>query len=105
LSAAIAEKSLVNDDVETLGVGVAAALLLVAGVDEPLLELELELPQAETPMLAMTTSPAITALLFSKCTLISSPPSANNAAGTQTCDTRSAAVTMVVSRGTVSVCA
>jgi hypothetical protein len=79
----MAEKSLVNDDTETLGA--AAAELLAADVDElPLelaLELEFELPQAATPTLAVAASAAMTALLFSKCTLTSSSYSSNNAAG------------------------
>lgn len=59
----MAEKSLVNDEVETLGA--AAAEELPADDELPLelaLELEDELPQAETPTLATSASAAITAL-------------------------------------------
>jgi hypothetical protein len=59
----MAEKSLVNDDAETLGV---AAAVLLAAVDVPAaelvpeleLELEDELPHAATPRLAVTASAA-----------------------------------------------
>jgi hypothetical protein len=61
LSAAIAEKSLVNDDAETLGVADDDAELLAA-VDEPPAaledELEDELPHADTARLAVTASAA-----------------------------------------------
>jgi hypothetical protein len=83
-SAAIAEKSLVNDDVEMLGAG-AAELLLAAADAVLVLELELELldelPQAATPTLAVMASAATIVLLFSKCTLTSSSSSANDAVG------------------------
>ena len=59
-----------------LGVGVAAALLLELVGDELALALELELddelPQAETPTLAVTRIAATNVLLFSKGTLTSS---------------------------------
>jgi hypothetical protein len=62
LSAAIAEKSLVNDDAETLGVADDDDAELLAAVDEPPAaledELEDELPHADTARLAVTASTA-----------------------------------------------
>jgi hypothetical protein len=87
--AAIAAKSLVNEPAETLGAAPPELLLLLAaGADVALLllllaelelELEFELPQAATPMLAVTVSAAMTALPFSKRTLTSSSYLSNNA--------------------------
>ena len=76
-SAAIDEKSLVNDSAEMLG---AALLLLAADVDVAagaLLELDEELeldelPHAATPTLAHTARAAKTGLRFSKCNDLSS---------------------------------
>jgi hypothetical protein len=61
---------LVNADAETLGVDADVELdpVLV-----PAVELEDELPQAETAMLAVIASAAKTILLLSKCTVISPP--------------------------------
>jgi hypothetical protein len=66
----MAEKSLVNDEAETLGAGAAADELALE-----LLEVELELdelPQADTATPAVIASATNTALLLSKCTLTSS---------------------------------
>jgi hypothetical protein len=57
---------LVNDEAEMLGV---LELVLGAGVLVVVLVVEDELPQAATPKHAVTASAAITALLFSKCTI------------------------------------
>jgi hypothetical protein len=73
-------KSLVNDDAEMLGVGPDAAAELLAAVDVPAaldeldeeLELEDELPQADTATLAVIASTAMPLLLLSKCKIISS---------------------------------
>jgi hypothetical protein len=59
---------LVNDEAEMLGV---LELVLGAGVLVVVLVVEDELPQAATPKHAVTASAAITALLFSKCTITS----------------------------------
>jgi hypothetical protein len=61
-------KLLVNDEVEMLG---AAGLEVVLVVDDVVLGDEL--PQAATATLAVTAQAAITALLLSKSTVISSP--------------------------------
>jgi hypothetical protein len=79
---------LVNEPAETLGAAPPELLLLLAaGADVALLlllaelelELEFELPQAATPMLAVTAIAAMTALPFSKRTLTSSSYLSNNA--------------------------
>ncbi len=63
-----------NDDADTLGAAAAAELLAVvdelAAALEDAVELELddELPQAATAMLAVTASAATSDLLLSKCT-------------------------------------
>lgn len=73
------EKSLVNELTETLGVAplelldAAAVVLELAAALE--LELDDELPHAVTPTPATSTSAAMTGLLFSKCTVISSSSS------------------------------
>jgi len=100
-SAAIAEKSFVNDATEMLGAAAdadddAAADVVAEELEE--LELEDELPQAATPTLAVTASAAITDLLFSKCTCTSSYY-VNNNRGTDTPLTaRSATVAVMESR-------
>jgi hypothetical protein len=67
----MAEKSLVNDEAETLGAG-AAADELALELLEVELELEDELPQADTATPAVIASATNPALLLSKCTLTSS---------------------------------
>jgi hypothetical protein len=79
----IAEKSLVNDDAEMVGVDAVVELLLV---DEPdaagALELELdELPHAAMPALATTIRAAMTGLLFSKDTMTFLSPMATTPRG------------------------
>jgi hypothetical protein len=69
----MAEKSLVNDEAETLGVGPELLLLLLEGAlaDELELELELddELPHADTATLAVIANAASIVLLLSKYTI------------------------------------
>jgi hypothetical protein len=64
----MAEKSLVNDEAETLGVG-PELLLDGALADELELELELELPHADTATLAVIAIAASIVLLLSKYTI------------------------------------
>src|ERR1700733_12276110 len=61
----MAEKLLVNDDVEMLGV------LVDVDVEDFVDVVFEELPHAATPKQAVTASAVITALLFSKCTITS----------------------------------
>jgi hypothetical protein len=68
-NAAIAVKSLVNDDAEIVGVAVLVELGVL--VDFELVPGLEELPHAAIPKLAVTASAAITALLLSKYTLSS----------------------------------
>jgi hypothetical protein len=69
----IAEKSFVNDVAEIDG-GAAAELVVLDAAAELLVVVldEFELPHAAMPILAVAASMAIEALLFSKCTIISS---------------------------------
>jgi hypothetical protein len=95
----IAEKSLVNDDAEMVGVAAVVELLLVGGAElAGALELELdELPHAAIATLTTSIRAAMTGLLFSKDTMIflsplattprghttrSQPPSGDNLEGT-----------------------
>jgi hypothetical protein len=76
----MAEKSLVNDDAETLGTDDDDELLALEL--ELLVVLDDELPQADSAMTAAIASAAKTILLLSKCTV--TPPSlqySNTAAG------------------------
>jgi hypothetical protein len=60
-------KVLVNDEAETLGVGVE----LLDGVELVVLVVFEDEPHAATPKHAVTASAVSTALLFSKCTMTS----------------------------------
>jgi hypothetical protein len=99
----MAEKSLVNDAVEMLGVDDDEELLLL--LDEPpLLELELdELPQAAMIRHAATRATAVISLLFSKCTMTSSsfsPWIKRRCGAAQHRVSRSAAVALIESEAT-----
>jgi hypothetical protein len=68
----MAEKSLVNDEAVMFGADPLEPVLALELEAELELELEDELPQAATPMLAVTARAAMTLLLLSKCTKTSS---------------------------------